>query len=68
MAPRRNSHMSKGQALGAPLLADMTSGRALAGRLAPAHPALLELVRLLARRAAQDDAAAQRAGHPQEEV
>ena len=56
MAPRRNSHMSKGQALGAPLLADMTSGKALAGRLAPPHPALLELVRLLARRTALDDA------------
>lgn len=67
MAPRRNSHMSKGQALGAPPLADMTSGRAIAGRLEPAHPALLELVRLLARRAALDDVAQQRARQPPEE-
>ena len=67
MAPRRNSHMSKGQALCAPPLADMTGGKGLVGRLAPPHPALLELVRLLARRAALDDVAAQRAGQPPEE-
>lgn len=67
MAPRRNSHMSKGQALGAPLLADMTSGKGLAGQMQPPHPSLLELVRLIARHAALEDVAAQRAGQPQEE-
>lgn len=67
MAPRRNSHMSKGQTLCAPPLADMTSGQALAGRREPPHPALLELVRLIARRAAMDDVAQQRAGQLPEE-
>lgn len=67
MAPRRNSHMSKGQTLCAPPPADMTVGKGLTGLLAPAHPALLELVRLLARRAALDDVAQQRAGQLPEE-
>ena len=45
----------------------MESGHGLAASREQPHPALLELVRLIARRAALDDVAQQRAGQPQEE-
>ena len=67
MARDRKIHAREGEVPMSPPPSAMESGHGLAASREPPHPSLLELVRLIARQAALDDVAAQRAGQLPEE-